>query len=174
MNPFLEDEVIRLRALEPEDSDILYDCENDTTHWLLNGMGAPLSRKLLQDYAEHYDADPIRSGQLRLIAVGKESGEPVGIADLYNIDPAGRTAWIGIYIMKSKRGNGFASHSITLLERYAGGLLGLRALGAKVAENNLGSMRLFLENGFEKNGRLPDWIRGHEGYITVEILTKAL
>ena len=41
---------VRLRALEPEDLDILYRYENDSSLWEVGTTIAPFSRKQLYDY----------------------------------------------------------------------------------------------------------------------------
>ena len=50
---FLEDEVIRLRALEPEDLELLYRWENDSALWEFSSTLAPFSRYLLKEYIEN-------------------------------------------------------------------------------------------------------------------------
>ncbi|MDE5849776.1 MAG: GNAT family N-acetyltransferase, partial [Muribaculaceae bacterium] len=57
---------LRLRALEPEDADMMYDAESDEAAWRYSDYLAPMSLELLREYALTYDADPFRSGQLRL------------------------------------------------------------------------------------------------------------
>lgn len=74
---------LRLRALEPEDADMMYEAENDEAAWKYSDYLAPLSRELLHHYALTYDAEPFRSGQLRLIIEKDET--PIGILDLMDI-----------------------------------------------------------------------------------------
>lgn len=102
---FLEDNILRLRAVEPDDADMMWEVESDSGQWIENGMSAPYSRKNLKDYAETYDADPIRAGQLRLVIERKMNGgnETVGLIDLYDISSLWRTAYVGIYILEKNR-----------------------------------------------------------------------
>ncbi len=154
---FLEDDKIRLRAVEPGDADRLWEAEADSRQWLDNGMSAPFSRENLRHYASNYDADPIRSGQLRLICE-KKTGETIGIADLYDISATNRTALVGIYIYEPYRLHGYAHTCLELMEIYARMLLNLRILAAKISETNKVSIKLFENSGYEHVGTLPQWL----------------
>lgn len=154
---FLEDDSIRLRAVEPTDADRLWEAEADSRQWLDNGMSAPFSRENLRHYASSYDADPIRSGQLRLICETKD-GEIIGIADLYDISATNRTAFVGIYIFEQYRLQGYAHSCLELMEIYARMLLNLRILAAKISETNKASITLFEHSDYKHSGTLPDWL----------------
>lgn len=170
---FLEDDNIRLRAVEPNDADMLWAAEADSSQWLENGMSAPYSRENLRDYASSYDADPIRSGQLRMVCETRE-GETVGLADLYDISAIGRTAFVGIYIFNDFRNLGYASSALALLEIYARMLLNLRILGAKISETNVRSRSLFEKGGYLLSGTLPGWLLSGSSERSLLIYTKAL
>ena len=51
-NP-MESELIRLRALEPEDVNILYKWENDTEIWKVSNTVAPFSKHMLRQFIEN-------------------------------------------------------------------------------------------------------------------------
>ena len=68
----MENRKLRLRALEPEDAEMMYEAESDPAAWRYSDYLAPMSREMLREYALTYDADPLRSGQLRLI-IGQSS-----------------------------------------------------------------------------------------------------
>lgn len=154
---FLEDDILRLRAVEPNDSLGMFEIENDSSQWMGNGLVAPFSLHNLTEYARNYDADPIRSGQIRLIIDYKETHETAGIVDLYDISAVNRTGFIGIYICEKYRGRDIGLRSIMLIERYASMLLNLRVLGAKVSEINERSRTLFEKAGFTQCGNMPGW-----------------
>lgn len=168
---FLQDDKIRLRAVEPSDADVMWEIERDPTQWIDNGMSAPYSRHNLEEYAKTYDADPIRAGQIRLVVDLPTSTEHevVGLVDLYEISPTGRNAFVGIYIRREFRGKGLAKRALKLLEEYAYILLGLRILGAKIASTNTPSILLFEQCGYTHSGTLTDWLRPG---ISMEIYTK--
>ena len=155
---FLEDDVIRLRAVEPRDAEILWEVETDSNQWRDNGMMAPYSRHNLEEYAKNYDADPIRSGQIRLIIERKEDKKIVGITDLYDISALGRTAFLAVYVLRDERRQGLARRAITQMEKYAHVLLNLRVLCAKVSAENQMSQQMFPSMGYEKCGELPEWL----------------
>lgn len=170
----LTNDTLLLRAVEPADADLMWEVENDSTHWMQNGMAAPLSRQNLIDYALSYDADPIRAGQLRLIVDNIESSETVGMADLYDINAINRTAFVGIYILPGFRGKDYGSEALGLLEEYASDILNLQHLGAKVAETNEASIRLFRNSRYEYRGELPNWIASGKRMISMKIFSKLI
>lgn len=155
---FLEDELIRLRAVEPNDAEILWEIETDSNQWRDNGMMAPYSRHNLKEYAMHYDADPIRSGQIRLMIELNENKDLCGVIDLYDISALGRTAFIAVYVKDEHRRKQIGSHAVNLMERYARYLLNLRVLCAKVSDRNMTSAELFQKLGYVKCGELPEWL----------------
>ena len=85
---------LRLRALEPEDAEMMYAAESDEAAWLYSDYLAPLSLEMLRQYALSYDADPMRSGQLRLII--EVDGRAAGILDIFDISPRHLRADTGI------------------------------------------------------------------------------
>lgn len=149
---------IRLRALEPSDADFLFEVENDSCAWEYSDNYAPLSRRQIRDYALEYDADPFRSGQLRMIAVDSETSRPVGVADFYNISPLHRRAFAGLYILPSMRSAGYGSSMLAEMLDYARNILCLHQLAAKVKAGNKVSSRLFIGSGFDLIATLPEWM----------------
>ena len=83
-----------LRALEPSDTDMLYLWENGPDMWRYGFSPAPLSRHQIWEYITQYDANPLASGQLRLMM--QVADKTVGAVDIYNIDMRNRHAFIGI------------------------------------------------------------------------------
>lgn len=49
---FLTNERIYLRAVEPEDLDIMYEMENDPSMWDISSFTVPYSRFVLKQYIE--------------------------------------------------------------------------------------------------------------------------
>ena len=77
---------VRLRAVEPEDLDLLYGIENDTRLWNVGTTNVPYSRYTLHDYIANSADDIYTDRQVRLI-VENEEGRTVGLADLVRFDP---------------------------------------------------------------------------------------
>lgn len=169
---FLDDGILRLRALEPDDAECMLEIENDSTQWLDNGMCAPFSSHLLRTYAESYDNDPFRAGQIRLIA--ESSDEIVGIADLYDISLNFRTAFVGIYIRHAFRDSGYSRRALSLLEGYAYSVLNLRIVAAKISASNIESLGLFEKCGYTHAGTLSDWLYNAGKSRDLLIYTKKL
>lgn len=85
---------VRLRALEPEDLDILYRYENDSSLWEVGTTIAPFSRKQLYDYIAGYSNDIYAERQLRLMVDDAATGETVGTVDITDFSPADmRAGW---------------------------------------------------------------------------------
>ena len=166
---------LHLRALEPSDADFMYEVENDADAWRYSDTIAPLSRRILRDYALTYDADPFTAGQLRLIITEKETKTPVGIVDLYEVSQRHQRAYIGIYICKDFRGEGYADETIQLIEDYAHNTLHLHQLGSKVEEGHIKAEKLFLNRGYEIQGNLKDWLSSPDGkFVDMKIYAKKL
>ena len=79
---------VALRALEPEDIDLLYKWENDMEIWEVSNTLTPFSKHQLKTYIELAQLDIYQTKQLRLIVEGtNEDGEcsTVGLIDLFQI-----------------------------------------------------------------------------------------
>lgn len=158
---------IVLRAVEPEDVEFMYECENDRQNALWSDYKAPLSKSQLTEYALSYDADPFKSGQLRLIIEQHGNSEsdsitdriPVGILDLYQISAIDSKGFIGICIHPEYRRRGIAKEAITKLLEFNRERLGLKMLIAKVSVINQTALQLFEHSGFTPIALLPAWHR---------------
>ncbi len=164
---------IRLRAVEPSDADFMYEIENDEAAWRYSDTVAPISRRILRDYALDYNADPFAARQLRLIiSVFKaESWYPAGTIDLYEIDPVNRNAFIGIYILPGFRHAGFAKEALHLIDQYARKVINLRFLAAKIESSNIVSLSLFKKCGFEEAAVIPEWFTCLDGTYRDLVIT---
>lgn len=165
---------LHLRAVEPSDADFMYDVENDAEAWRYSDTIAPLSRRILRDYALNYDADPFSAGQLRLIITESEKNNPVGIVDLYDVSQRHRRAFVGIYISRNHRNKGYAAEALELIEKYARNTLQLHQLGAKMEEHNEQSVKRFSELGYECRGKLKDWLSLPDGKFADMLLYSKL
>lgn len=171
----LHSQRLHLRALEPSDADFMYEVENDAQAWRYSDTIAPLSRRILRDYALTYDADPFTAGQLRLIITQEGNNQPVGIVDLYDVSQRHQRAFIGIYICKEFRGKGYADETLGLIEDYAHNNLHLHQLGSKVEEHHSTAEKLFRNRGYELKGILDEWLSTPDGkYAAMKLFTKKL
>jgi diamine N-acetyltransferase len=161
----LDHEHVSLRALEPEDLEVLYRWENDTSIWHLSGTLVPYSRFVLKHYLINAGKDIYENKQLRLIIEERRGQRPVGAIDLFDFDPYHRRAGTGILIAeKSDRKKGFARESLELLMNYTFGVLKLHQLWCNIAGGNTESMNLFRAAGFTLIGEKREWLFNGKGF----------
>ena len=154
-------ENITLRAIEPEDIDLLYQWENDMESWHLSNTLTPFSRFALEQYVMAADQDIFTAKQLRLmIDKTKDDGkECIGAIDLFDFDPVNKRAGIGVLIGKKERNKGFASEALKLLVNYCFKTLELHQLFCNIETTNTASLKLFQKQGFQIAGKKRDWLR---------------
>lgn len=153
---------VSLRALEPEDVEILYNWENNRSIWHLSNNISPLSRFSLEQYVMSAGQDIYATRQMRMMIDlrNPENGiKTIGSIDLFEFEPAHQRAGVGILILEGFRGKGFASESLELLISYAFETLQLHQLYANISTDNFESIRLFESNGFRFIGIKKEWNR---------------
>lgn len=165
---------IKLRAPEISDADFMFEVENDREAWIYSDTVAPLSRRLLRDYAMDYDADPFRAGQLRLIITDCHNSRPVGIADLYDISQRHLKAFCAVYVIPGFRGIGVATAAILNLVAYCREVLMLNRLFAYISEDNHASERVFLKAGFSQQALIEEWTRSRDGFSSARFMSLKL
>lgn len=149
--------MVRLRAVEPEDLEVLYTMENDPEAWDVSNFTVPYSRYVLKQYIAQSDCDIFADRQLRLMIVRLDDESVVGTVDLTDFQPLHRRGEVGIAIRSECRCQGYASEALRLLCDYAFGFLRLRQLTAHVACSNEASRQLFRSCGFVDCGLLRQW-----------------
>ena len=148
---------IRLRALEPEDLDLLYKIENDMKLWNVGATNVPYSRYTLHDYIATASNDIYVDRQVRMM-VENLSGETVGIVDLVNFDPNNCRAEVGLIILDAFRRQGYGSSALTAIADYALHTLHLHQLYAFVDTSNEASLKLFRKQGYQPSSTINDWL----------------
>ena len=162
----LESEIVRLRALEPEDVDLLYKWENDTNVWKVSHTTAPFSRHILRQFIDNQKYDIFETRQMRLIIEEKEGNRPVGTIDLFDIDPYNRRAGVGILIYDKKdKCQGYASNALQVLIRYCFMILNLNQLFCHILFDNTASLNLFRSKGFLTIGIKREWVKTTSGWL---------
>ena len=157
---------IRLRALEPEDLELLYTWENNDINWVYSNTISPFSRFTLKRYIENSHKNIYETGQLRLMIDHIEDKKTIGTIDLFEFDPFHKRAGIGILIAdESYRRKGFAALSLKCLIQYCFKTLQLHQLYCNILANNTKSIELFKKQGFVEIGRKKDWIQTDNGYL---------
>ncbi|SDE67410.1 diamine N-acetyltransferase [Pricia antarctica] len=160
----LKGEHIRLRALETDDLDFLYELENNVTVWEISGTTTPYSRHVLKQYLDNAHRDIYDVKQLRLCICDKND-KGIGLIDLFDFDPKNHRAGIGIIVLEDKnRNKGVGTEAIRLMMDYAFSTLALRQLFANVLVGNDASIHLFKKLGFQEVGIKKDWIFSNGRY----------
>lgn len=168
----LENEKIKLRALEPEDLDALYQWENDSSLWNYGSTLAPYSKFALREYLSGSTQDIFQSRQLRLMIVQQSSGKSIGTIDLYDFDALNLRAGVGILLDSAYRNKGYGLYALKLMEEYAFRFLLLKQLYAYVPQPNNPSYKLFTKAGYQESGLLQSWIKIADGFMDVYFMQK--
>ena len=154
----LKGENIYLRALEPQDLEFIYEMENDETIWNVSNTNTPYSRYLIRQYLENAHQDIYEAKQLRLAICDRDDRKAIGLIDLFEFDPKNNRAGVGILIQNSGfRNKGVGSEALDLLIRYAFRHLNLNQLYANIDLENIASLKLFTNFGFQKIGVKKQW-----------------
>lgn len=162
MKSYFSSERIRLRAMEPEDLEVMYTMENDSYTWDVTNFTVPYSKFVLKQYIENSECDMFADRQLRMMIVRNEDDAVVGTIDITEFVPMHSRGEVGIIIRKECQGNGYAKEALDLLCDYVFDFLHLKQLIVHVAVDNEASIRLFESCGFVRCGLLKEWwcVRG--------------
>ncbi|HOP58485.1 MAG TPA: GNAT family N-acetyltransferase [Bacteroidales bacterium] len=157
---------ISLRALEPEDLELLYKWENNVSYWLISNTFSPFSKYTLKRYLENSHKNIYETGQLRLMIDLVREKKTIGTIDIFDFDPFHKRAGLGILIAdEDERRKGYASMALKCLINYCFDTLQLHQLFCNILENNQESMDLFTRLGFKQTGIKKEWIKISGGYL---------
>ena len=155
---------IYLRALEPEDLDFVHEIENTEDFWVVSATQSPYSRYMIKKYLENSHRDIYEVKQLRLVICNYDH-KPVGLIDLFDLEPKDRRAAIGILIADpADRKKGYGAESISLVCEYSFKHLALHQVYVNVTADNEASVKLFEGQGFSLVGVKKDWILVNKQY----------
>ena len=152
---------VQLRAVEPNDIDIIYKWENNTSVWQLSNTLAPFSRHIIKQFIDNSHLDIFQSRQLRLMIdkIENDSAETIGTIDIFDFEPLHKRAGIGILIAdEQNRKNGFASEALDILIHYCFNTLQMHQLYCNITSDNTESLNLFQKKGFSLIGIKKDWL----------------
>lgn len=172
MAKFLINNTLQLRALEPEDLEVLYKWENDTDVWKFGSAISPYSKFVLRQYIVDAQTDIFQSKQLRFMITLHEGDTTVGTIDLYDFDVLNSRCGVGIYIDPGSRKNRFALQALNLLISYAFHFLKINQLYAVIPESNKASIKLFQSSGFTTSGILQKWVSYENEFENAIIVQK--
>lgn len=162
-----------LRALEPNDLDILYDTENDKSLWKYSNTSSPFSKHSLKKFIENSHLDIIEHNQVRLVLSDKNN-LPFGFIDLFKYDMINKRAGVGIIIFEKYRSRGLGSISLDLIENYVKKYIPIHQLYANISSENTESIKLFEKHNYLKVGNKKDWIYYNNKYFDELLYQKIL
>ncbi|MAQ62104.1 MAG: GNAT family N-acetyltransferase [Flavobacteriales bacterium] len=151
-----QNDLVTIRALEPEDLDFLFDTENDTELWKYSNRFYPYSKSLLKNYIDNADKDVFVTHQIKF-AITDMKHIVIGFIDLFDFEPLHHRAAIGLMITSSKRGKGYATAALQLIETYGKERLQLHQFYANIASENKYCIKLFESQHFSLVGKKRDW-----------------
>lgn len=151
---------ITLRALEPEDLEILYKWENDTSLWQFSNNIAPFSRYVLKEYiASAIQNDIFTSRQQRFMIKDKENGRAVGTVDLFDFEPLHRRVGLGLLIYEQNdRDQGYGREAVKKIMKYCKETLFIHSIYCDILSNNDSCLHLFETLGFSLAGEKKEWV----------------
>jgi len=161
-------DIVTIRAVEPEDLELLYLWENDRTVWYVSNTLVPFSRYQLKLYIESDPGNIHAHQQLRMMIDSREAGKQaraVGSIDLFDFNPIHQRAGIGILIASADdRRQGYAYGAVLQMIEYCRKVFFLHQLYCNVAVSNIASIKLFGKAGFEITGTKKERLRTEAGW----------
>lgn len=162
---------IHLRALEPEDLELLYRIENDAAFWRCGTTTVPYSRYILRQYLQSATYDLFADQQVRFVVEGTApEGQPhaLGLADLTNFSPQHLRAEISLAILPEYQGRHVGTSALQALVDYARSQH-LHQLYAIISTSNHAASSVFQRIGFEKTARLQGWLRDESAFSDADL-----
>jgi diamine N-acetyltransferase len=163
----MENNIIKLRAPEPEDLDLLYETENNPDFWEYGDTITPISKHDLKIYIENASKDIFTVKQLKFVIEIRPEKIPVGFIDLFDFEPVHLRAAAGIIIFEPYRRKNYALNALETLQIYVFSTLKLNQLYCHISEDNRNSIKLFEKAGFIKTGNKLNWINSENGFKNV-------
>lgn len=149
--PTLESERLRLRKLEPADSEAIYAC---VTHPLVKGHAAFKPHTLLfPDRLLRYLMDSYRHlRDIHFALEWTETGECIGLCSLQSWDPENGVARLGYLLAPEWWNRGLATEAVTAITGFGFNRLELQQIDALCGISNLASRRVLEKCGYTPRG----------------------
>lgn len=171
----MKDGNLRIRAVEPEDTQIIYDWENDPEIWRVGNTFSPVSLFAIEQFVLNFNQSIYQSNQMRMmIDIIEENGNHtcIGTIDIFDFDSVSKRAAIGILIDKAFRNKGYATRTLNLIIDYCENILMLNQVYCNIFEDNELSIKLFTNAGFVKCGVLKKWTLKNKTWFDEIIMQK--
>jgi diamine N-acetyltransferase len=163
---------ILLRAVEPEDLELLYKWENDTHLWAMGNTRIPYSKYALKQYIAQSHLDIYESKQLRLMIVDTSIWETIGTVDLFDFEPHHSRIALGLFVSPEHQGKGIAKLSLSMIEDYVFSFLKINQLYCHISASNTASRTMFEKQNYLQLGLLHSWIKTTNGFEDVIVFQR--
>jgi RimJ/RimL family protein N-acetyltransferase len=147
-SPF-EGALVRLRAVEEDDVTAIHGMFNDpevqrtlAVNWMEPAAGT----------RRWWDGARANTGTFAF-AIVSSAGELVGVCSLEDLNPAVRSAGLGIWIGKAYWGKGYGTDAVRTLCRFGFQEMNLQRIGLSVYDVNPRGVRIYEKIGFKEEGR---------------------
>lgn len=164
----LENNILRLRAPEPEDLEVLYAWENMPVFWEAGNTRQPYSKFALKAYISQINTNIYETNQLRLMMIDVASGETVGTVDFFDFDIHHSRIALGLFVAPGFQGKGFAKAALQLTEDYVFEYLKINQLYCHIAKSNTASINMFEKENFSTT-LLKKWIKTTKGFEDIVV-----
>lgn len=165
MANYWQNDLVRLRAIEPEDDELFWRWNMDSERARhLDFVWPPTSRASLRDWTERESRHKLEGDAFRWV-IENRAGEPVGSIDTHHCDPRCGTFSYALDVAAEHRGNGYAGAAITLVLRYYFHELRYQKCSICVHADNPASIRLHEKLGFTLEGMLRRMFYTHGQYV---------
>jgi len=147
----LEGELVRLRALEPEDADRIHPWGSDPEVGRWMNTGYPRS---LAQLRQHAAERPVNSYELVVLGI-EADGKLIGIVDLRDAVPEVGNAELDIYIGDAgyRNGGGYGTEALRLMCNYGFNSMRLHMITLWVVAENERARHVYRKVGFSEDGR---------------------
>ena len=142
---------VMLRAMEPEDMELLRETVNDPEiERMVGGWSFPVSKYQQMKWYEQVVGD---QRNLRFIVETLDTKETIGMVNLVDIDWKNRSAFHGIKLKReAPKRHGYATDAVITLMEYAFEELQLVRLDGSWVEYNTASISLYKKCGWKIEG----------------------
>ncbi len=151
---FWQGELVRLRAVEPEDGDTFHAWNQDSeTGRFLDFVWPPGSLASAREWAQKTALQQVKDDQIACVVENRD-GVMVGFINAHTVDRRVGSFRYGIGVRPEHRGRGYASEAITIFVRYFFEELRYQKATVAVYSCNPASIRLHEKLGFQLEGRI--------------------
>lgn len=166
---------ITLRAVEPEDINLILQWDNEPDQWTETSTHTPISRHAIEQYVlDNVYSDIYGLRQQRLMAVDADTQATIGCIDLLHFNPHDHHAEIGMLIAPAYRGQGYGRPVVEALLLFARNNLQLHQVYCEIAVSNQPCLAIYDALGFVRQGVRTDWIRTPDGWVDAVLFAKIL